>query len=147
MSDRPTEESGISPFFLLCVSLSILLLLIGTTVWVQLRIAAREPAELQLLDTLLESSEPGEVTTNEFSVVVEVAADGSVYHEGDEILLPELQGILEDMDPATTELVLYGDARVSHEAIRAVMETATKSGIWRIKFAAVRQPSAEVGSP
>ena len=41
----------------------------------------------------------------------------------------------------STPVVIRGDGLAKHEAVRQIMDACTRAGLWKVKFAAVKEPA------
>jgi biopolymer transport protein ExbD len=88
---------------------------------------------------VLESIEPQD---GHHQVVVVVDKNGTITVAGRPASLHELEGLcnvagLPENPPAA---LIRGHREAKHADVRAVMDAITKAGIWRISFAAIKEP-------
>lgn len=80
------------------------------------------------------------------TINVNVDKDGKVTVANTWLSIPALKTILRkavaEYGP-TTPVVIRGDGRTKHEDIRLVMDACTSAGMWKIKFAAVREENTK----
>ncbi len=75
-------------------------------------------------------------------VVIDVNARGEVSIARNRTSVPVLAGILRSTVSrcgSEVPVVVRGDARATHDMVRAAMDTAAGSGIWKIRVAALKE--------
>lgn len=76
------------------------------------------------------------------TITVDVDANGRVSIASTPISLGVLQTVLRKAVAEygqTTPVVIRGDIQAKHSDIRAVMDACTAAGLWKVKFAAIRE--------
>ena len=75
------------------------------------------------------------------TINVDVDSDGRVYIARQRLSLPALRTILKNSVNRygqTLPVVIRGDLAARHEYVRRVIDTCSEAGLWRIKFAAIK---------
>lgn len=76
------------------------------------------------------------------TIMVDVDADGriSIAHVGmsQAVLKQVLRKAVADYG-STTPVVIRGDSKTKHEHIKNVMDACAAAGLWRVKFAAIKE--------
>ena len=76
------------------------------------------------------------------TINVDVDDEGRVYIARQRLSLPALRAILRqsvNRHGQTLPVVIRGDMAARHEYIRRVIDTCSEAGLWRIKFAAIKE--------
>ncbi len=76
------------------------------------------------------------------TINVDVDEKGNIYIARQRLSLPALRSIMRNAvarHGQTLPVVIRGDAKARHEYIRRVMDVCTEAGLWRIKFAAIKE--------
>jgi len=76
------------------------------------------------------------------TINVDVDADGRVYIARQRLSLPALRGILKNSvnrHGQTLPVVIRGDLSARHEYVRRVIDICSEAGLWKIKFAAIKE--------
>ena len=75
-------------------------------------------------------------------VLVDVAPDGRISIARTYMSAPVLRSILKKAvaeSGQTLPVVIRGDAKAKHEDIKAVMDACAAAGLWKVKFAALKE--------
>ena len=78
------------------------------------------------------------------TVQIQVTKEGFIKVGAGVLSQSQLRGVMLDTMSrfgSRTEVLIRGDGRVSHDAIRRVMDACTESGLWKIKFASMIEPA------
>jgi len=76
------------------------------------------------------------------TITIDVDDDGYVYITRQRMTLPHLRSVLinaVNRHGQTLPVVIRGDLSARHEYIRRVVDTCSAAGLWRIKFAAIKE--------
>ena len=76
------------------------------------------------------------------TINVDVDDEGRVYIARQRLSIPALRAILRqavNRHGQTLPVVIRGDLSARHEYIRRVIDTCSEAGLWRIKFAAIKE--------
>lgn len=76
------------------------------------------------------------------TINVDVDTDGRVYIARQRLSLPALRSILKNSvnrHGQTLPVVIRGDLSARHEYVRRVIDTCSEAGLWKIKFAAIKE--------
>lgn len=76
------------------------------------------------------------------TINVDVDTDGRVYIAKQRLSLPALRSILKNSvnrHGQTLPVVIRGDQSARHEYIRRVIDVCSEAGLWKIKFAAIKE--------
>ncbi len=76
------------------------------------------------------------------TINVDVDDEGRVYIARQRLSIPALRSILRqsvNRHGQTLPVVIRGDLSARHEYIRRVIDTCSEAGLWRIKFAAIKE--------
>jgi biopolymer transport protein ExbD len=76
------------------------------------------------------------------TINVDVDTDGRVYIARTRLSLPALRSILKNSvnrHGQTLPVVIRGDLSARHEYVRRVIDTCSEAGLWKIKFAAIKE--------
>ena len=84
------------------------------------------------------------VTTKDpLEINVDVDKDGTIRIMQTAISAQNLESILrkavQDYQSNQIPVIIRGDAEATHDSIRHVMDACAKAGIWKIKFAALKE--------
>ncbi len=89
----------------------------------------------------VEEKDPREVT-------VEVDEQGRISIAHNRMDVNYLAGVLRKVVAdygQTTPVVIRADARTKHQDVKQVMDACSRAGLWKIKFAAVKEAAEAVG--
>lgn len=81
------------------------------------------------------------------TITVEVTKDGAIKIARQRYSYPAFQSVLRKavrQYGQTIPVVIRGDAQTKHEDIRRVMDICAGAGLWKVKFAAVKEQAAVV---
>lgn len=76
------------------------------------------------------------------TINIDVDDQGRIYIARQRLTLPQLRSILRGAvarHGQTLPVVIRGDSKARHEYVRRVMDTCSDAGLWRIKFAAIKE--------
>lgn len=76
------------------------------------------------------------------TINIDVDDEGRVYIARQRLTLPALRSIMRNAvarHSQTLPVVIRGDMKARHEYIRRVMDICSDAGLWRIKFAAIKE--------
>ena len=85
---------------------------------------------------------PVETVKDPRTVTVDVVADGTIQIMKSRISEGQLLTILNNARKTagqSTPVVIRGDLTAKHEAVRRVMDICGKAGLWKIRFAALKE--------
>ena len=85
---------------------------------------------------------PVETVKDPRTVTVDVVADGTIQIMKSRISEGQLLTILNNARKTagqSTHVVIRGDLTAKHEAVRRVMDICGKAGLWKIRFAALKE--------
>ena len=88
---------------------------------------------------------PIETVKDPRTVTVDVVADGTIQLMKSRISEGQLLVLLNNARKTSgqsTPVVIRGDLTAKHEAIRRVMDICGKAGLWKIRFAALKEKAA-----
>ena len=88
---------------------------------------------------------PVEEQKDPLTVVVDVDADGDISIMRTRISEGQLLNILNkarNESGQSTPIVIRGDFSAKHEAVKRVMDVCGKAGLWKIRFAALKEKKA-----
>jgi biopolymer transport protein ExbD len=76
------------------------------------------------------------------TITVDVDTEGRIFIARQRLSLPALRSVLinsVNRHGQTLPVVIRGDLSARHEYIRRVVDTCSAAGLWRIKFAAIKE--------
>ncbi len=76
------------------------------------------------------------------TINIDVDDEGRIYIARQRLSLPALRSIMRNAvarHGQTLPVVIRGDMKARHEYIRRVMDVCSEAGLWRIKFAAIKE--------
>jgi len=76
------------------------------------------------------------------TVIVEVTKKGRIQLSRNPVSLSMLKAILRQAvakGGQTTPVVIRGDGKTNHAEIKSVMDACSEAGLWKVKFAALRE--------
>ena len=85
---------------------------------------------------------PVEIVKDPRTVTVDVVADGTIQIMKSRISEGQLLTVLNNARKTSgqsTPIVIRGDLTTKHEAIKRVMDICGKAGLWKIRFAALKE--------
>jgi biopolymer transport protein ExbD len=91
---------------------------------------------------------PAIKTEDEKPMIIEVDKRGRISMQNLPMSLPTLKNLLNNRRNRVGQfpVMIRGDMKAQHKEIRAVMDTCTGVGIWRINFAAIKEKKVKRGS-
>jgi biopolymer transport protein ExbD len=140
MGKRPQEDAAIDMTPMIDIVFQLIIFFILT---ISLEEQAMDP------DIILGDSPQGPLIeeTLPTEVLIEVTMAGKIKVNGASMSMGMLTSVLatraQTYGSNNVEVMIRGDKRARHEAIRQAMDAAANAGLWRIKFQAMKEKNVD----
>lgn len=137
---KKSEEQGVNMTPMIDVVFQLIIFFVCTTDLAKKAFDENIKLAMAPHGRALEEKDPREVT-------VEVNEAGQIFINRNYMDANYLAGVLRKVVAdfgQTTPVVIRADGRTKHQDVKAVMDACSRAGLWKVKFAAIKEAAAPV---